>query len=124
MNCVRAFDRTAGRSRRSTSTEIPAPSALYVFDSDPFAISHPVRPSPQRASIHPIAADNVMPRAQWYSPQLRRDVVSRLYHLAKAERVPMTRLVDQLVNEALARRAPASAGTARVAEEPNPPPPE
>ena len=63
-----------------------------------------------------------MPRAQWYSPQLRREMVSRLYHLAKAERVPMTRLVDQLVNEALARRAPEFAEAARVAEEPNPTP--
>ena len=63
-----------------------------------------------------------MPRAQWYSPQLRREVVSRLYHLAKAERVPMTRLVHQLVTEALARRMPEFAGTARVAEEPNPTP--
>jgi len=63
-----------------------------------------------------------MPRAQWYSPQLRREVVSRLYFLAKAERVPMTRLIHQLVTEALARRMPEFTGTARVAEEPNPPP--
>lgn len=55
-----------------------------------------------------------MPRAQWYSPQLRREVVSRLYHLAKVERVPMTRLVDQVVNEALAWHGPELAGTLRV----------
>jgi len=34
----------------------------------------------------------------------------------------MTRLVHQLVTEALARRMPVFTGTSRVAEEPNPPP--
>ena len=38
-----------------------------------------------------------MPRAKWYSPQLRRDLVTRLYFRAKAERIPMTRLADRLI---------------------------
>jgi hypothetical protein len=58
-----------------------------------------------------------MPRAKWYSPQLRRDLVTRLYFRAKAEGLPMTRLVDRLIEEALARSV-VHEFTARVAEEP------
>ena len=62
-----------------------------------------------------------MPRAKWYSPQLRRDLVKRLYFRAKAEGIPMTRLADRLIEEALARTAIVHAElTARVAEEPQP----
>jgi len=68
----------------------------------PLAVRHP-GPALAAPDTENHPTENLMPRAQWYSPQLRREVVSRLYHLAKAERVPMTRLVDQLVNEALAR---------------------
>ena len=60
-----------------------------------------------------------MARAQWYSPQLKRDVVSRLYHRAKFERVPMTRLANDLLTEALTRREPETAES-RIAEEPHP----
>jgi hypothetical protein len=42
-----------------------------------------------------------MRRPKWYSPQLAREVVSRLYHKAKAEGVPMTRLASRLIKEAL-----------------------
>ena len=60
-----------------------------------------------------------MPRAKWYSPQLRRDLVTRLYFRARAEGIPMTRLADRLIDEALARPAIVHAEfTARVAEEP------
>ena len=61
-----------------------------------------------------------MAYAKWYSPQLRRDLVARLYHRAKAECVPMTRLANRLIDEALAR-PPAADSTAalRVAEETN-----
>jgi len=31
-----------------------------------------------------------MAKPKWYSPQLTREVVSRLYHKAKAERISMT----------------------------------
>jgi hypothetical protein len=59
-----------------------------------------------------------MAQAKWYSPQLRRDLVSSLYHRAKAEGMPMTRLVNRLIDEALARLPAAdSAASLRVAEE-------
>jgi len=44
-----------------------------------------------------------MAKAKWYTPQLRREVVSRLYHRAKAERIPMTRLANRIMEEALGR---------------------
>jgi len=40
-------------------------------------------------------------KPKWYSPQLSREVVSRLYHKAKAERISMTLLVNQLIEETL-----------------------
>jgi hypothetical protein len=58
-----------------------------------------------------------MPRAKWYSPQLRRDLVTRLYFRARAERIPMTRLADRLIEEALSRPMVHEAFTSRVAEE-------
>jgi hypothetical protein len=42
-----------------------------------------------------------MTRAKWYSPQLSREIVSRLYFKAKAERIPMTVLVNRLIKQAL-----------------------
>jgi hypothetical protein len=60
-----------------------------------------------------------MPRAKWYSPQLRRDLVTRLYFRARAEGIPMTRLADRLIDEALSRSAiVCQEVTAQVAEEP------
>ena len=38
---------------------------------------------------------------KWYSPQLSREIVSRLYFRAKAERILMTRLASRLIKEAL-----------------------
>jgi hypothetical protein len=37
----------------------------------------------------------------WYSPQLSRKLVSRLYFKAKAERIPMTVLINRIVEQAL-----------------------
>ena len=63
-----------------------------------------------------------MAHAKWYSTQLRRDLVSRLYHRAKAERLPMTRLANRLIDEALARTSAADSTAAlRVAEDPTTP---
>jgi hypothetical protein len=42
-----------------------------------------------------------MTRAKWYSPQLSREIVGRLYFKAKAEGVPMTRLASRLIREGL-----------------------
>ena len=64
-----------------------------------------------------------MARAKWYSPQLRRDLVSRLYHRARAEKLPMTRLANRLIDDALERLSAADSTAAlRVAEEPTPTP--
>jgi len=38
---------------------------------------------------------------KWYSPQLSREIVARLYHKAKTDGVPMTRLASRLIREAL-----------------------
>ena len=42
-----------------------------------------------------------MTRSRWYSPQLPRELVSRLYVKAKAEGIPMTQLASRLIEEAL-----------------------
>ena len=39
-----------------------------------------------------------------YTPALQPGMVRLLYHLGKAMGLPMTRLVDQLIHEALRRR--------------------
>ena len=45
-----------------------------------------------------------MAKLKWYSPQLSREVVSRLYHRAKAERVPMTVLANGIMEKALGNK--------------------
>jgi len=42
-----------------------------------------------------------MGKTKWYSPQLSREIVSRLYVRAKSERIPMTVLANQLMERAL-----------------------
>jgi len=42
-----------------------------------------------------------MTKPKWYSPQLARETVRRLYLKAKAERIPMTRLANRLMEKAL-----------------------
>jgi hypothetical protein len=42
-----------------------------------------------------------MNRPKCYSPQLSREIVSRLYLKAKAERIPMTRLANRIMEQAL-----------------------
>lgn len=58
-----------------------------------------------------------MARANCYSPQLRSEVVSRLYHRAKAERIPMTVLANRLLECALA--LPKARGFAAATEKTN-----
>jgi hypothetical protein len=57
-----------------------------------------------------------------YSPQIRRDLVSKLYHRAKAEKMPMTKLTNCLLDEALSNVVPFTdeIETSRVAESPSP----
>jgi hypothetical protein len=42
-----------------------------------------------------------MTNAKWYSPQLSRAVVRRLYHKAKFERTSMTHVANRLMETAL-----------------------
>ena len=44
-----------------------------------------------------------MKRKGYYSPPLRRDLVTRLYYSAQELRIPMTVLNDRIVREALDR---------------------
>jgi len=64
-----------------------------------------------------------MPHAKWYSPQLRRDLVTRLYFRAQAEGIPMTRLADRLIEHALAQPGVIYEEAPRAAEEPTAPVP-
>ena len=42
-----------------------------------------------------------MTKGNWYSSQLSREIVSRLYYKAKVERVPMTVLANRIIERAL-----------------------
>lgn len=42
-----------------------------------------------------------MSRRRWYSPQLSRPLISQLYRQAKAERIPMTKLANRIIEEGL-----------------------
>ncbi len=48
-----------------------------------------------------------MTRRKWYSPQLSRQVVSRLYYQAKTERIPMTVLANRIIERALGPNEPS-----------------
>lgn len=53
-----------------------------------------------------------------YSPQISRTLVSNLYHEAKRRRMPMTKLVDTLLRNALTGSQDwSTSDTARVAED-------
>ncbi|MEP6673470.1 MAG: hypothetical protein ABJF10_30260 [Chthoniobacter sp.] len=57
-----------------------------------------------------------MAKARYYSPRLDRDLITRLYHQARTERVPMTALASRLIREGLGQKECASGAV--VAEEP------
>ena len=57
-----------------------------------------------------------MAQAKYYSPRLDRDLITRLYHQAQTERVPMTALASRLVRAGLAERNRETSTV--VAEEP------
>ena len=62
-----------------------------------------------------------MPRPKHYSPQLSRFMVSVLYHEAKARKVPMTKLTDDLLRQSLTdSEGWRQAESLRVAESPPP----
>ena len=58
-----------------------------------------------------------MAKTKCYTPQLSREIVSRLYFKAKSERVPMTVLANRIMENALGKQE-AVASTA--AEKPKP----
>jgi len=61
-----------------------------------------------------------MPRPRHYSPQLSRFLVSVLYHEAKARRIPMTKLTDELLRQSLTgTESWRKAESLRIAESPN-----
>jgi len=41
-----------------------------------------------------------------YSPNIKEDLVTKLYQKAKVEGVPMTKLVDQIIRDALNGKGP------------------
>jgi hypothetical protein len=59
-------------------------------------------------------SEGQMPKFRDYSPQLSKEIVCRLYHQAKAERIPMTVLANQLLEEALGNKKRIN--TRKVAE--------
>jgi hypothetical protein len=59
-----------------------------------------------------------MPKFRHYSPQLSRELVCQLYHRAKAKRIPMTVLANQLIEDALKNERRTNAD--RVAENQQP----
>ncbi len=58
-----------------------------------------------------------MAHPPYYSPRLDRDLISQLYHAAKARRIPMTRLASSLVREGLARLGKGDGGESCVVHE-------
>ena len=76
----------------------------------------PHRPRPTTIQL-------TMAQSRHYSPRLERPLITALYHAAKAQRIPMTRLASSLVREGLERIADStSSETAFVREEPFTPP--
>jgi len=60
-----------------------------------------------------------MARPRHYSPVISRFLVSALYHEAQRQRIPMTKLVDNLLRQALTGSASWElAQESRIAEEP------
>jgi len=59
-----------------------------------------------------------MIQTKYYSPRLRRELISPLFHAAKSKGIPMTALASRLVAEGLYRMAEESEPVCIVAEEP------
>jgi len=52
-----------------------------------------------------------MAQQRYYSPRIERGLISRLYHAAKKERVPMTALASRLIARGLAADDPPPSAT-------------
>jgi hypothetical protein len=59
-----------------------------------------------------------MAKVKYYSPRIDRDLVSRLYHEARIQKVPMTVLASRILRAGLVFAAKIKGGKSRVAEEP------
>lgn len=57
-----------------------------------------------------------MARPRHYSPVIRPDLITKLYFRAKAEGIPMTKLTNRLLDEAMTTVVPFE--SCRVAESP------
>ncbi len=55
------------------------------------------------AAIHQPPDTETMDRKGYYSPPLKRETVTRMFHEAKSRKIPMTRLNDMLVEDGLNR---------------------
>ncbi len=63
-----------------------------------------------------------MSQSLYYSPRLERPLITALYHAAKVQRIPMTRLASSLVREGLQRLGEsANSESTFVREEPHTP---
>ena len=58
-----------------------------------------------------------MAQPPYYSPRLDRDLVTSLYHSAKARRVPMTKLASSLIREGLRRLEHSDHGEGAIVRE-------
>jgi hypothetical protein len=56
-----------------------------------------------------------------YSPQLSKELVCRLYHRAKAKRIPMTVLANRLIEEALENKKQTNAKRVAKNQQPSEP---
>ena len=59
-----------------------------------------------------------MAKAKYYSPRIDRDLISRLYREARAQRVPMTVLTSRILRAGLVFAARIEGRKSRIAEEP------
>ena len=61
-----------------------------------------------------------MGKSRCYTPQLSREIVSRLYFKAKAERVPMTVLANRIMENALGKPEAIASNAAEKPRQPKP----
>jgi hypothetical protein len=54
-----------------------------------------------------------MTKTRWYTPQLEREVIRRLYFRAKAEQVAMTTVLNRIVRRALDAEEAAELATCK-----------
>ena len=58
-----------------------------------------------------------MAQPPYYSPRLDRDLVTSLYHSARARRMPMTKFASSLIREGLRRLEQSDQGEGAIVRE-------